>query len=179
MTSHSDYKDLVGKVVHSTIGHKYMPKLNHARRCAMLAAHMAGYRLSVLSKGFDVHYRTTRDICVQDSRKYKKVKDELVGLGVEAFTEKYLTPTDIELLNTITIQEGEEHSARQDEKPASVPGNSTASKRASRLSGQHLIDGRTVDIEWNKDGWYWKEDGEEYGPHNTSQDAHKSASESF
>jgi len=76
---------------------KFAPKMSQTQRCEVLALFHEGVTREALSKMYNVDRRTITHIYTPHSPHYKSIRDERIGIGKEAFYEKYVTD---DLLNT-------------------------------------------------------------------------------
>jgi len=70
---------------------KYVPKLNHEKRCQVLALYRSKVTREALSKMFNIDSRTVGHIYNPSSKHYKTVREEEKMLGTERFVKKYIT----------------------------------------------------------------------------------------
>jgi hypothetical protein len=149
---------------------KFAAKLSHSERCAVLACLINGVSHRVLAQAFGINRRTVSHIGNRDSIHYKSVRDELIGLGKEAFTDKYITE-DIqnrvdEAGHSAIVRMTNDAAARQD---ANIR---TPTKMRNKHRGTHVLTpeqckySHRVEIGWVNgflgEGWYYRDlDGPE------------------
>jgi hypothetical protein len=156
---------------------RFVAKLSYDDRCAVLALITARVRRDVVARAFGINKRTVTHFMRGD--KYKRVKADQLGMGVDAFATKYIT---------------EDVTRRVNEAMGSVPAQDP-NKRKNQMEGHHTIDNeylsapRSIDIRYREDGaigpgWYFSVDGATWlhnGPESieTSKTCYEAAKENL
>jgi hypothetical protein len=115
-------------------GNKFAPRLDHERRCQVLALYKAGagnFTKALLAEYFRISLATVIHIVdTGNLRFYPAVKREYVGLGENAFKRKYASPNHIAKLAELSAMR-----VRTPPPPPSVP--NTPSKNYNSMAGNH------------------------------------------
>lgn len=140
------------------VGHRsdhFKPKLDHAKRCAVLALTKSKIKRERVAAAFGVDRRTVSHISNDTSPHYKAIRRHYVELGHDAFVKKYLTEEVAALMAAVPITGSTTTSAK------------ASSRRSNAYEGEHLIpavDGlrakeHHVVIEYREgyDGWAFRD----------------------
>jgi len=144
---------------------KFEAKLTFAERCAVLACLVNGVNRNLLAHVFGINRRTVSHIGNPKSVHYKSVRDELIGLGKEEFTTKYITE---DVQDRIAASENKLIVQIKDREAAEIDDNiRTPSRMRNKHRGTHvrIPEGGTyshrIQIEWvvgfYGEGWYYKD----------------------
>jgi hypothetical protein len=148
---------------------KFEAKLSFAERCAILACLVNGTNPKLLAFAFGINRRTVTHIVNPKSVHYKSVRAELVGLGTEAFTDKYVTE---EIRTRIAEAEGNALATivtkmNNDTVEKHAINIRTPTKNRNKDAGFHVVHpeqcehSHRVEIQWTLshlgEGWYYRD----------------------
>jgi hypothetical protein len=144
---------------------KFEAKLSFDERCAVLACLVNGVNRNLLAHAFGINRRTVTHIGNRHSPHYRSVRAELIGLGVEEFTDKYVTE---DIQNRIAKAEGSIITKLKDREAAEIDANiRTPSRMRNKHAGIKVIQPESckhshrVEISWALshlgEGWYYRD----------------------
>jgi len=131
---------------------KYVPKLDHERRCQVLALYRVGITREALAAMFGINTRTVGHIYSQESPHYRQVKEEETLLGREKFIEKYMN--DDLLARAMSYRMGVEKQVEKNNRYAKGKAGVHVVRPTQCLHEHRVI------ISWREDnvpGWYYQD----------------------
>lgn len=142
---------------------KFAPKLSYQQRCEVLALHHSGISRDLLSRAYGIDRRTVTHIYNPKSAHYREVRQEFLGLGAVAFSEKYVTQHVMDRVLAFKKRDPEANKgADRRSGPHTILGENTATPHKVVIAWKDTGDEQDMNGERIiKPGWYYNDlDGE-------------------